>query len=81
MYKTIWTKIVELKYVELNSLSVYANKCIGTKIRTYGDKAFTIFRGLNVPEDGEECESFAIVSIDCLWEQILSTNIFKQLSS
>ena len=65
----------------MNALSVYANKCIGTKIRTYGDKVFTIFPGLNVPEDGEECESFAIISIDCLWEQILSTNIFKQLPS
>ena len=35
------------------------------KISTYGDKA-TNFRGLNVPEDGVECEYFAIISIDSL---------------
>ena len=39
---------------------------IKTKIRTLGDKVYTNFRGLNVPEDGIECESFTVISIDFL---------------
>ena len=35
-----------------------------TKIRTYGDKFYTNFRGLNVPEDYIECESFTVISIN-----------------
>ena len=32
----------------------------------YSDKVYTNFHGLNVPEDGVECESFTITSIDSL---------------
>ena len=55
-YKTIWTNIEDLKNIELNALPVYDNRYVKTKIRTYGDKVYTNFRGLNVPEDGVECE-------------------------
>ena len=65
-YKTIWTKIKDLKNIELNALPVYNDRYITTKIRTYGDKVYTNFCGLNVPEDGVECESFIIISIDLL---------------
>ena len=54
---------------------MYDNKLIKTKIRTYGDKVYTNFRDLNVPEDDLECEYFTIISIE-----ILSTSIFRQLS-
>ena len=37
--------------IELNVLAVYDDKYIKTKIRTYRDKVYTNFRGLNVPED------------------------------
>ena len=50
-YKTIWTKIEDLK-------NVYDDRYIKTKIRTYGDKVYTNFRGLNVPVDNIEYESF-----------------------
>ena len=36
------------------------------KIRTYGDKVYTDFRGLNLPEDDLEYESFIVISIDSL---------------
>ena len=36
------------------------------KIRTYSDKVYTSFCGLNVPEDDIECESFTVISIDSL---------------
>ena len=42
------------------------DRYIKTKIKAYGDRAYTNFRGLNVPEDDIECESFAITSIDSL---------------
>ena len=37
-----------------------------TKIRTYGNKVYTNFRDLNVPEDDIKCESFSVISIDSL---------------
>ena len=42
----------------MNALPVYDDRYMKTKIRTYGYKVYTNFHGLNVPEDGAECESF-----------------------
>ena len=50
----------------MNYLPIYDNRYIKTKKIIYDDKVFTIFRGLNVPEDGVECEFFTIISIDSL---------------
>ena len=65
-YKAIWAKIEDLKSIELNALSIYDDKYIKTKIRTYEDKVYTNFCGLNVPEDDTECEPFTVISIDSL---------------
>ena len=65
-YKTIWPKIEDLKNIELNVLPVFDNRYIKTKIRTYDDKVYNNFGGLNVPEDDRECESFTVTSIDSL---------------
>ena len=35
-------------------------------LTTYGDKVYTNYCGLNVLEDGAECESFTIISNDSL---------------
>ena len=43
--------IEDLENIELNSLPVYDDRYIKTKIRTYGDKVCTNFHGLNVPEN------------------------------
>ena len=64
--KTIWTKIEDLKNIELKALPAYDDRYIRNKIRTYGDKVYTNFRGLNVPQDGIECKSFTVMSIDSL---------------
>ena len=64
--KAIWTKIEGLKNIELNALQVYDDRYIKTKIRTYRDKVYTNFRGLNVPEDDIKCESFTVIPIDSL---------------
>ena len=37
-----------------------------SKIRTYGEKLFTNFCDLSVPEDYIECESLTAISIDSL---------------
>ena len=53
-YKAIWTKIKSSKNIELNDLLVYDDRYIKTKIRSYSDKDYTNFRGLNVPGDDIE---------------------------
>ena len=45
-YKAIWTKIEDLKNIELNALPVYDDRYIKTKIRTYDNKVYPNFRGL-----------------------------------
>ena len=37
LYKTIWTKIEDLKIIELNALPVYDDRYIKGKTRTYGN--------------------------------------------
>ena len=62
-YKAIWTKIEDLKNIELAALPVYDVRYIKTKIRTSGDKVYTNFRLFNVPEDDTECETFTFIFI------------------
>ena len=55
-YKTIWIKIEDLTNFVLNALPVYDDRYIKNKMRTYGDRVYTNFCGLNMPEDDVECE-------------------------
>ena len=64
--KTIWTKIKDLKNIELNALPVYNDRYIKTEIKIYGDKIHTNFRSFNVSEIDIECGSFTVISIDSL---------------
>ena len=57
---------LRLKDIKLNALPVYDDRYMKTKRRTFGDKVYTNFRALNVPEDDIECESFTVISIDSL---------------
>ena len=65
-YKTILTKIEDLKNIELNALPAYDDSYIKTKIRKHFDKVYTDFPDLNMPEVGVECESLIIIPIDSL---------------
>ena len=65
-YKAIWTKIEDLENIELNALPVYDGRYIKTKTRNMCTKVYIKFRGLNVPEDDIECETFTVISIDSL---------------
>ena len=55
-YKTIWIKIEDLTNFVLNALPVYDDRYIKNIMRTYGDRVYTNFCGLNMPEDDAECE-------------------------
>ena len=63
-YKSIWTKIEDLTNIKLNTLQVYDDRYIKTKIRTYLNKVYTNFRGLNMLEDDKECQFLTVISID-----------------
>ena len=63
-YKAIWTKIEDLTNIKLNTLQVYDDRYIKTKIRTYRNKVYTNFRGLNMLEDDKECQFLTVTSID-----------------
>lgn len=65
-YTTIWNRIEYLKNIKLNASPVYGDRYIKAKKRTYGNKVYTNFRGLNVPEDCLKGESFRIIFIDYL---------------
>ena len=63
-YKAIWTKIEDLNNIDLNARPAYDDSYKKTKMRTYSDKVYTNFRGLNVLEGDTECESFTVISTD-----------------
>ena len=63
-YKISWTKIQDLKNIESDALPVYDDRYTKTKIRANGDKVYTNSCGSNVSENGVECESVTLVSID-----------------
>ena len=65
-YKAIWAKIENLKNIELNAFPTYDDRYIKITIRTYGDRVYTNFCGLNMLEDDIECECFTVISIDSL---------------
>ena len=66
-YKTIWTKIKDLKNTEMDAVPVYDDKHIKIKI-TYGEKVYANFCRLDVPEDDVKCKSFKL--------QILPASIY-----
>ena len=46
------------------------------------DKVYTNFRGLNVPEDDVECESFTVISMHFFFlQKQISASIDRQLPS
>ena len=65
-YKVIWTTIEGFKNIKLNALPVYDDRYIKGKIRAFGDEFYANFRGLNVPEEDIDCESFIVIYINFL---------------
>ena len=46
-----------MQNIEFDTLPVYDDRYIKTKIRTYGDKIYTHICGIHMPENGVECKS------------------------
>ena len=67
----MWTKIEDLKNIELSALPVQDDRYITTKIRTHDDKFYTNFHCLNFSKDDTEFEY-----IDSL---LLPASIFREL--
>ena len=65
-YKTFRINIEDLQNAGLNALIVYDDKYVKTKLRTYGNKVYSNFHGVDVAEDAVECEYFAIIFINSL---------------
>ena len=65
-YKAIWTRNWDIRNFVLDAVPVYDDRYLKTKIRTYHDKVYTNFCGLNLPEDDIECEFFTVMSIGSL---------------
>ena len=55
-----------MKDFELDTLLFYNDRYIKTKIKTYSNKVYINLHGLNVAENGVECESFTVISIESL---------------
>lgn len=66
-HKIIRTKIEKLKGFKLSSLSIYDNKYIKTKIRTYNNIFYTDFHELGVSEDDTQCDCLLVIPIDSLF--------------
>ena len=66
-HKIIRTKIEKLKGLKLSSLSIYDNKYIKTKIRTYNNIFYTDFHELGVSEDDTQCDCLLVIPIDSLF--------------
>ena len=64
--KIISSKVEDLKDIEFYAFPVYNDRCMKTKIGTYGVKVYTIAHGLNMPEDSVEYKSFAVICIGSL---------------
>ena len=58
-HKTIWTKVEDLKILNKTLILLFyaCIKCLNV---------YTNHRGLNVPEDDIECESFTVIFLDSL---------------
>ena len=60
-YQTISTTIKDLRNIEYDALPIYDDRYLKTKITAYDEKVYTNFCGLNVSEEGVECESFTLI--------------------
>ena len=79
-YKVFWTKIEDLKNFKLNTLLAYDDRHIKTKVRTYRNKFYTNFRGLNVPEAEIGWQSFTVISFDFLLVyNVLNNELYNDL--
>ena len=66
MYTRIWRKVNILMNIEFDSEAVYGDndKCIKTKIISYGDKANTNFQCKKRLKENASCKCFSLIILD-----------------
>ena len=69
-YTEIWEKISDLVNKKFDSDTIYKNKYINSKIRSYNNDIITDFRNIDnktnkLPEKNEPCKWVSLISLDC----------------
>ena len=77
-YEIISTKIEDFENIDLNALRVYDYEYLKNKIRTYDNKVYINFPGLNLPGDDIECKYFAAISFNslCFYENKYNLQVY-----
>ena len=65
-YNKIWEKISSLLHIEFDNEPVYGNsyKYTKTKIKSYGDKVNTNFKGNKIPKENASYKCFSLIMLD-----------------
>ena len=65
-YNKIWEKVANLLNIEFDSEPVYGDgdKYIRTKIKMYGDRVNTNFRGKKVPKENASYKCLSLIMLD-----------------
>ena len=65
-YTKTWERVSSLTNIEFDSEPVCGDndKCIKTKIKSYGDKVNTNFQGKKIPKENATNKSFSLIMLD-----------------
>ena len=65
-YTKIWERVSSLMNIELDSKLVYSDndRCIKTKIKSYGDKINTSFQGKKMPTENASYKCLSLIMLD-----------------
>ena len=71
-YNKIWETISNLLNIEFNSVPVYddVDKYIKTKVKVYGDKGNTNFKGKKVPKESASYKCLSLIMLMFSWKSI-----------
>ena len=81
-YSQIWNKIKELFGVKFYSESIYEDKCIKTKVKTFSSAINTFFTENEILKERVEYACIAYISVDSVLrvdKKKLSTSLFRRV--
>ena len=68
-YNEIWKKISNIIQKEFDSKSVYNEKYLKTKIKSYNGKINTNFHNYKIPKEGCQCICQSVILIDSVYRK------------
>ena len=68
-YNEIWKKISSIIQKEFDSKSVYNEKYLKTKIKSYNGKINTNFQNNKIPKEGCQCICQSVILIDSVYRK------------